>query len=327
MVLIKKFKTVNALVALATLAIPQISAAQGFPSKTITLVNPYAVGGPADLLARIVAKGISEQLGQPVIVENKAGGGSSIGAAYVAKAPADGYTLLLGTSAAHVVTPIATSVPYDGIKDFEFIGLVANVPNVLAVHPSVKASNLKEFISLVKGQPGKLSYVSAGLGSSPHIGMEMFKYKTGTFLLHIPYRGAAPATTDLVAGTVPVGMLNVTAVRGFVRTNRLRALAYGGSKRSTSLPDVPTFAEAGLPNFISASWYSLAAPAKTPQPVLDLIAKALSAVLVSPEFINSAVEQSAEVLSLTRAQTLKFVRDDFTNMQQLIKGTGMKLTD
>jgi tripartite-type tricarboxylate transporter receptor subunit TctC len=321
-------KPIKTLITIACLAaIPIAAMAQSYPSKTITLVNPYAVGGPADLLARVLAKGLGEQLGQPVIVESKAGGGASIGAAFVAKAPNDGYTLLFGTSAAHVVTPAATSVPYDGIKDFDFIGIVANVPNVLTVHPDIKANNLKEFIALAKIQPGKFSYVSAGLGSSPHIGMEMFKYKTGTFLLHIPYRGAAPASTDLVAGTVPVGMLNISGVQGFIKTNRLRALAYGGSKRSVNFPDVPTFGEAGLPDFISGSWYSLAAPAKTPVPVLDRLTKAMTTVLASPEFVNTAAQQSAEIYNFTRAETLTFVQNDAKAMSELIKGAGMKLTD
>ncbi|MES2402470.1 MAG: tripartite tricarboxylate transporter substrate binding protein [Pseudomonadota bacterium] len=325
----KPLKTLIAMSSLAAMSFASISTAQAqaFPNKTITIVNPYAVGGPADQLARVLAKGMGEQLGQPVIVENKAGGGASIGAAFVAKAPADGYTLLFGTSAAHVVTPAATSVPYDGIKDFDFIGIVANVPNMLTVHPGIKANNLKEFIALAKSQPGKLSYVSAGLGSSPHIGMEMFKYRTGTFLLHIPYRGAAPAATDMVAGMVPVGMLNISGVQAFVKANRLRALAYGGSKRSAAFPDVPTFAEAGLPNFISGSWYSLAAPAKTPAPVLDRLTVALKAVLASPEFVNTAAQQSAEIYNFSRAQTQAFVQEDAKTMLELIKGTGMKLTD
>jgi tripartite-type tricarboxylate transporter receptor subunit TctC len=270
---------------------------------------------------------MGEQLGQPVIVENKAGGGASIGAAFVAKSPNDGYTLFFGTSAAHVVTPAATNVPYDGIKDFDFIGLVANVPNMLTVHSDIKANDLKEFIALAKSQPGKLSYASAGLGSSPHIGMEIFKYKTGTDLLHIPYRGAAPAVTDMVAGTVPVGMLNISGVQGFVKTNRLRALAYGGSKRSKSFPDVPTFAEAGIPDFISGSWYSLAAPAKTPTPVLARLSKAMTAVLASPEFVNAATQQSAEIYNFTAAQTQAFVVNDAKAIGELIKGTGMKLTN
>ncbi|MDB5850568.1 MAG: hypothetical protein JWP29_4320 [Rhodoferax sp.] len=300
---------------------------EAYPTKPITLVNPYAVGGPADLLGRALAKNLGEQLGTAIIVENKAGGGASIGAGFVAKAPADGYTLLLGTSAAHVVTPAATTVPYDGVKDFAFIGIVANVPNMLTVHPSVKAANFKEFVALAKAEPGKLSYASAGLGSSPHIGGEMLKFKAGLDLVHVPYRGAAPAATDLVAGTVPVGMLNLSGVEPFIKAGRLRAIAYGGSKRAAGQPDVPTFTELGFPGFISGSWYSLAAPAKTPPAVLDKLAKALAAVQASPEFQAVAAQQNAELLSLDRAGASKFVRDDAQAMAELIKATHMKLTD
>ncbi|MHA7602299.1 Bug family tripartite tricarboxylate transporter substrate binding protein [Alicycliphilus sp. T452] len=322
-----KTQALRTLWAVTLAALPLAAGAQAFPSKPIVLINPYAVGGPADQLARVLAKGMGDQLGQPVVVESKAGGGAAIGAAFVAKAPADGYTLLLGTSAAHVVTPTATKVTYDGIKDFDFLGIVANVPNVLTVHPSVEAKTLPEFIALAKGQPGKLNYASAGMGSSPHIGMELFKYKTGTSLLHIPYRGAAPATTDMVAGTVPVGLLNVSSVQGFIKSNRLRALAYGGSKRSAGLPDVPTFAEAGLPNLVTGSWYSLAAPAGTPAPVLDQLTKALVKTQASPEFVSAAAQQNAEIYHLTPAQTVDFVRDDAKTVQELVKAMGMKLTD
>jgi len=301
--------------------------AQNFPNKTIMLINPYAPGGPTDLLSRSMAKGLSDQLGVNVLVENKAGGGASIGAAYVAKAPADGYTLLMGTSAAHVVTPMATSVPYDGIKSFEFIGIIANVPNILTIHPSVKVDNLKDFIALLKSKPGSFSYGSAGMGSSPHIGGEMFKFRAGVEMTHIPYKGAGPALTDMLAGSVPVGLLNISVVQPFVKSGQLKALAYASNKRSPSLPDVPTFQEAGLPDFTSGSWYSLAAPANTPAVVVDKLAKAFSAVLKSGEFQAAAVQQNAEIFNFNRAETLRFIQDDAKNMQELIKSTGMKLLE
>jgi len=301
--------------------------AVNYPNKPVVLVNPYAVGGPTDLLGRTLAKGLTEQLGQQVLVENRAGGGASIGAAYVAKAAPDGYTLLLGTSAAHVVTPMATSVPYNGIKSFEFIGIVGSVPNILTVHNSMKLETLNDFLLLAKSQPGKLSYASAGMGSSPHIGAELLKYRAGIDLMHIPYRGAAPAITDLVAGTVPVGMLNISVVQNHIKSGSLKALAYASTKRSPSLPNVPTFAEAGLPNFVSGSWYSLAAPANTPTVVLDRLAKALASVQASPEFQAAAAQQNAEIYSLSRAETLRFLQDDYKTMQDLIKTTGMKLLD
>ena len=301
--------------------------AQNFPNKTIMLINPYAPGGPTDLLSRSMAKGLSDQLGVNVLVENKAGGGASIGAAYVAKAPADGYTLLMGTSAAHVVTPMATSVPYDGIKSFEFIGIIANVPNILTIHPSVKVDNLKDFIALLKSKPGSFSYGSAGMGSSPHIGGEMFKFRAGVEMTHIPYKGAGPALTDMLAGSVPIGLLNISVVQPFVKSGQLKALAYASNKRSPSLPDVPTFQEAGLPDFTSGSWYSLAAPANTPAVVVDKLAKAFSAVLKSGEFQAAAVQQNAEIFNFNRAETLRFIQDDAKNMQELIKSTGMKLLE
>ena len=292
----------------------------GYPSKPILLINPYAPGGPTDLLSRMMAKGLSDQLQQTVLVENKAGGGASIGAAFVAKSAPDGYTLLMGTSAAHVVTPMATNVPYDGIKGFEFIGIIGNVPNILTVHPSIKVDTLKEFIALVKAKP-------AGMGSSPHIGAEMLKHRAALEMTHIPYRGAGPALTDMVAGSVPVGMLNISVVQPFVKTGQLKAIAYAGSKRSPTLPDVPTFMEAGLPNFVSGSWYSLAAPAGTPLSVCDRLFKAFQGVLASADFQASAAQQNAEIFNLTREQTLRFIQDDAKAMQDLVHSTGMKLQE
>ena len=321
MKLIKKLFAISLLAAL-----PLVVSAQAYPSKPVTLVNPYAAGGPTDLLGRILAKGLSRQLGQPVVVEYRTGGGASIAADHVAKSAPDGYTLLMGTSAAHVVTPAAISVPYDGIKDFEFIGIVANVPNLLTVHPSLNVKNLKEFIALAKSQPGKLSYVSSGLGSASHVSVERLKYRAGIDMLHIPYRGAGPAVTDIVAGTVPVGMLNISVVQSFVKAGRMRALAYASSKRATTLPDVPTFAEAGLP-MISGSWYSLAVPAKTPAAVVERLSKALSAVLASAEFQATAAEQNAEVFQFSREETKKFVFDDAKAIEELIKSTGIQLKE
>lgn len=317
------------LLAAAALALsaPVVLAQDNYPSRPITLVNPYAVGGPADLLGRALAKALGEALGESVVVENKAGGGASIGAAYVAKSAPDGYTLLIGTAAAHTVTPTATKVPYDGVKGFEFVGMVANVPNILTVNPSVPAKSLNEFIALAKSQPGKLSYVSAGLGSSPHIGAEMLKNAAKIDLVHIPYKGAAPAVTDMVAGTVPVGMLNISAVLPFIKSSRLRPLAYGGAKRSPDLPDVPTFAEAGLPNMENGSWYSLAVPAKTPPAIVDKLAKALQAVQSDPEFKKILAAQNAEAMPQMKTQATEFVRADGKRLAELVQATGMKLQD
>ena len=322
----KLFSSLFAL-ALMSLGLDAAWAQTNFPIKPIVLINPYAAGGPTDLISRVMAKGLGDQLGQSVVVENKAGGGASIGAAFVAKAPADGYTLLMGTSAAHVVTPMATNVPYDGLKSFEFIGIICNVPNILTVHPSVKVDNLKEFVAMAKSKPNLFSYASAGMGSSPHIGAEMFKFKAAVEMTHIPYRGAGPAITDMIAGSVPVGMLNISVVQQYVKNGQLKALAYASTKRSPTLPDVPTFAEAGLAGFVSGSWYSLAAPANTPAAVVDKLAKAFVAVQNSSEFQSAMAMQNGEIFYLNRAETSKFLQDDAKAMQDLIKSTGMKLLD
>lgn len=312
---------------LATVAVMAHAQGDHYPSKPITMVNPYAAGGPADILGRELAKRLGDALGQQVIVDNRPGGGASVGSAYVARAAADGYTLLMGTAAAHTVTPLATKVPYDGLKDFEFVGMIANVPNVLTVNPAVKAGTLKEFIALAKSQPGKLSYASAGMGSSPHIAFEMFKHAAGISLVHIPYRGAAPATTDMVAGVVPAGMLNVSVVVPFIKDGRLKALAYGGSKRSSELPDVPTFAQAGLKGMETGSWYSLAVPAKTPPAVVERLAQALEKVKASPEFQAVLDKQNTELLPQMRAQARDFIALDGKRLAQLVKDTGMKLQE
>jgi len=298
-----------------------------FPSKPITMVNPYAAGGPADILGRELAKRLADALGQQVIVDNRPGAGASVGAAFVARAPSDGYTLLMGTAAAHTVTPLATQVPYDGLKDFAFIGMIANVPNVLTVHPAVGADTLQEFIALAKSRPGELSYVSAGMGSSPHIAFEMFKHAAGITLLHIPYKGAAPATTDMVAGFVPAGMLNISVTLPFIQDGRLKALAYGGSRRSPALPNVPTFAQAGVQDMVSGSWYSLAAPANTPPEVIERLAQALERVKSSTEFQAVLARQNTELLPQMRTDARNFIAADGQRLARLVQDAGMKLAE
>jgi tripartite-type tricarboxylate transporter receptor subunit TctC len=306
---------------------PRAMAADNYPSHPLVLINPYAVGGPADLLGRALAKELGGVLGQSVIVENKPGGGASIGTAYVAKAAPDGYTLLLGTAAAHTVTPAATKVPYKGIDDFEFVGMVANVPNILTVYPSVPAQNLKEFIALAKSQPGKFNYASAGMGSSPHIAAEMFKYYAKVDLVHVPYKGAAPAVNDLVAGTVPVGLLNISAVLPFIKSGKLRALAYANKDRSPDLPNVPTFAESGLPDMVSGSWYSLAVPAGTPAVIVDKLAQALKTVQNQTEFKKILAAQNAIVMPQQKQEAAAYISADGKRLAELVKATGMKLQD
>lgn len=315
-------KTVLGLVAgLATMA----AHAQGYPNKPVVLINPYTAGGPADLIARALAKDLGTELGQTVVVENKAGAGASIGAAIAARAEPDGYTLLLGTAAAHIVTPLIQKVAYDGIEDFAFIALAPTQPNLLVVNPSVQAENVKEFIALAKASPGKLNYGSSGTGTSPHLGGEMLKQVAKIDLVHIPYGGAAPAITDLVAGRLQAGVMNLSGELPFVKAGKLRALAYASTKRSPLLPDVPTFAEVGLAGAESSSWYTVAAPKGTPVAVIDKINKAIAAVYQHSEFRKLMDAQGAEITVMSPQETTRFVKDDAKRTVDLIKSANLKL--
>jgi tripartite-type tricarboxylate transporter receptor subunit TctC len=299
--------------------------AQNYPTKVITLVNPYSAGGPADQVARALARGLSEELGQQVIVENKPGGGAGIGAAYVQRAQPDGYTLLLANNASQIMAPATTPVKYDPIKDFTYLGMAANVNNVLVVNPSVKANTLQELIALAKANPGKIDYASSGVGGSPHLATELLKQQAKIDMVHVPYKGAAPAVTDIIGGQVQAGIFNMSGVLPFIKTGKLRALAFASKKRSTHLPDVPTFAEAGLPNFEASSWYAVAAPKGLPRPIVDRLAKAIATVQAKPDFENTISLQGAEVWKMTPEQTAAFVQHDAQMTMNLIKTANLKL--
>lgn len=299
--------------------------AAGYPEKAITFINPYSAGGPSDVLARIVAKEMSTILGQPIIVQNKPGAGASIGAAYVARSEADGYTLLFGTAAAHVVSPMIEKVTYDGLKDFSFVGMVGNIPNVLTVHPDTKITSVKQLIQYSKDHPDKLNYASAGNGSSPHLTGENFKLKTGASLTHIPYKGAAPATTDMVGGAVQAGFINLPGVLSFIKTGKLTALAIAASKRSPALPNVPTFAELGYSGFEGSSWYSLAAPAGTPAAVVDTLYAALAKVMNDPKVQEQLEAQGVEPFLMNASDSLAFVEKDKARIKQLLQASNIQI--
>ncbi|WP_263911469.1 tripartite tricarboxylate transporter substrate binding protein [Achromobacter sp. 79A6] len=298
-------------------------AADSYPSQPITLVNPYAAGGPADVLGRALARELEKQLGKTVIVENKAGGGAAIGASFVARAKPDGYTLLLGTSAAHVVTPLMQQTPYDGIKDFAFVSIVANQPNMLVVRPTLKAENIEQLIAMARKEPGRINYASAGPGSSPHLGAELFRERAGVDIVHIPYSGAAPAINDLVGGQVDMAVLNLAASLPFIRSGRLKALAYANDKRSPLLPDVPTLAESGVKGAESASWYSLAAPKGTPPEVLQRLNDAVAKVNANPEYAKLMQAQGVDLWNMTPQEATAFVEKDQTAMRKLVQAAGL----
>ncbi len=299
--------------------------AAGFPDRPITFINPYAAGGPGDILARIVAKQMSAELGQTIIIQSKPGGGASIGADFVARSKPDGYTVLFGTAAAHIVTPLMQKVQYDGLKDFTFVGMVGNIPNVLTVAADTGLTSVDELIKDSRASPDKYSYASAGNGSSPHLTGENFKQKTQARLLHVPYKGAAPASTDLAGGLVKVGFLNLPAVLPFIKEGKLRALAIAANKRSPALATVPTMDELGYDGFKGSSWYSMAVPADTPPDVVQTLYAALKKASDNPETIKMYEKQGVEPFLMDSKTAADFVGQDKARIEQLLRAA--EITD
>ncbi len=318
-------KRINAILgSVVVLAFSAISAAQAadYPSKPVVLINPYAAGGPSDVLARKLAEELRSELKSAVIVENKPGAAAALGTAYVSNARADGYTLLMGTSAGHVVTPLLQKVAYNGVGDFSFIGIVARQSNVLVVNRDLKINSVKELIDYAQKHPGQLNFGSAGTGGATHLSGEQFKRKTGVNIVHVPYSGAAPALTDLLGGQVQLGFLNLSACLPYIKDGRVKALAYGAKKRSPLLPEVPTLEEVGVHDAEVATWYSLAAPKETPAPIIDKLNKALLVIDQKPDYRQFLGQLDGEILALTPSQTLDFVKQDQTAMQDLLKAIG-----
>ena len=313
------------LTAAAALAAVSLSApaAAAYPDHPITLINPYAAGGPADVVARSLARALEKRLGQPVVVENKPGGGASIGTGFVARAKPDGYTLLLGTSAGHVVTPLMQKTTYDGIQAFEFCSVVAVQPIMLVVNPSRGIKTVQALIARAKAEPGKLSYGSAGVGGATHLGAELFQQAAHVQLNHIPYAGASPAINDAVGGQIDLAMLNLSASLPFIRQGRLVPLAYAASERSPLLPDVPTLDEAGVPGAQAATWYSLAAPAGTPADIVQMLSDTVRRVNDDPDYRRVMQDQAISLMALSPQDAGAYVRKDRADMQRLLGTLGL----
>ena len=261
--------------------------AQNYPVKPITLIIPFPPGGSTDIVGRIAADGMGRELGQPVVVDNRGGAGGAIGAKAVADAAADGYTLGVATVSTHVVNPVVQKdLRYDALKDFTFISQIAAVPNVVSVHPSVPARSIAEFVDYARRNPGKLNFGTPGVGSLGHLLGETFKYSAKVDLTHVPYRGAGPALNDALAGQVQVFFDNLPSSLPHILAGRLRALAVASEKRVPALPDVPTYAELGLPALNDPSWFGLVGPARLPQDVTARVHAALVKVLAQPETLK-----------------------------------------
>ena len=287
---------VIAAAALLSLGVPAC-AQDAYPSKTITMIVPFAAGGSTDVIGRLVAEGLRSVLGQPVVVDNRGGAGGSLGTAAIAKAVPDGYTIGMGTASTLAINPATyKSLPFDVLTDLVPIGNVAAVPNIMAINPGVNAANMAAFIALAKAQPGKLSYASPGYGSVGHLIGEQFKLATGTDMLHVPYRGMGPALNDAVGGQVQVVYDNLPTSLELVKSGKLRALAVSGAKRVEALPDVPTFGELGLDDVNWMAFFGLVAPKDTPAPIVKRLNEALVRALADPDLRGRLAAQQAIVV-------------------------------
>lgn len=300
---------------------PVGQAQAAYPDKPVRLIVPYAPGGATDVIGRVIAQHLSTRLGQQFVVENRAGAGGSIGAGQVAKSTADGYTLLLGAFTSHTINAALTptQVPFDIEKSFSYVSLVGRVPLVFVTHPSVPAKNLTELIDLAKKKPGELTFASAGTGSPQHLSTEMFQRQTGVEVLHVPYKGSGPAITDLVGGQVDVMIDTVPAAQGQIKAGNLRALGTTTAERVASLPDTPTAAEAGLPDFHVSSMFALAAPAGTPADIVNTLNGALKEILGTQEVKDSLLAQGAIATYTTPADTSTAIINEFNKWATLIK--------
>ena len=304
----------------------QAHAQSDYPNRPIRLIIGFPAGGSTDIVGRVVAQKLGERLGQAVVVENKGGAGGTIGTDAAAKAAPDGYTLTLGTTSTMAVAPGAYSkLGYDPIKNFSPISLVAVTPYLLVVNPQVPANNLAELVTLAKSQPDKLNYASAGNGSTTQLAMEMLNDVTGMKMTHIPYKGNADADLAILSNQAQVLFGSMPALLQHAKTNKLRALAVGTSKRSPALPDVPTVAELGYPGFEAALWLGVLTPAGTPKPIIDRLNKELVAIVATPDFKAAMDKNGADATSNSPEQFANLIKNEVSKYGSIVKKLGIKL--
>jgi tripartite-type tricarboxylate transporter receptor subunit TctC len=312
----------SVLIALST----HVACAQEYPSKPIRLIVPFAAGGGNDNIARLLGKRLAESLGQPLVIDNRAGAGGALGAELAAKAAPDGYTLFLGGVGSHAVNPnLRKNLPYDPIRDFAPVALLASAPLVLVVHPSVPAHTLAEFIALARAHPGALNYASNGNGTSSHLAAVMFEAAAGVKMVHVPYKGLAPALTDLLSGQVQLMFSSVVAILPHIKSGRLRGLAVTGSARLPLLPELPTVAESGFPGYEASSWYGILAPAHTPEPIVAKLNAEMARALAQPEMRATLLAEGAEPIGGTPQQFGAYIRSEKERMGKLIREAGIPI--
>ncbi|HKA45336.1 MAG TPA: tripartite tricarboxylate transporter substrate binding protein [Burkholderiales bacterium] len=314
------------LFALLTLVwlFPPASRAQTYPAKTVRYIVPFPPGGSPDIIARLIAERFSRMWGQQVVVDNRSGAGGTVGGAIAAKSPADGYTLFQCNSASSAIAEsLYKKLPYDHQRDFAPLSLIGTSPNVLVVHPSLPARSVKEFIAYARANPGKLSYGTSAAGTSGQLAMELFKLTARIEVVHIAYKGAMQALSDVIGGQIPSSMQSAPGALSAIETGRVRALAVTSLKRIPQLPAVPTMHEAGLPGFEVNAWYGLCAPVATPAPILDKVHADLVAVLRIPEVQQRFGDLVIQIAPTTREEFAKFIRDETARWAKVIKAAGI----
>ncbi|CAN5774038.1 tripartite tricarboxylate transporter substrate binding protein BugE [soil metagenome] len=311
----------------AVVAAPYLAMAQGYPTRPIRYIVPVAAGGGNDMIARVVAERWGRALGQSFVVDNQSGGGGVLASLATARAAPDGYTLMQGYVATHGTTPATRHVAYDAIKDFTPIGMIGATPNVLAINADVPAKNVKEFIDFVKRSPGKVSYGSAGAGSLTHLTMELFKQETGAFMVHIPYRGIAPAINDLLGGQTQAMFPGLAAALPHLRSGRMRALAVTGKQRSVQLKDVPTMEEIGFKGFDAMQWYGSVGPAGMSADVVRRLNETQVAVLKAPDLAEKLSSEAVEPWPMTPEQFGQYIASEIKRWTVLAKARNIQLDE
>ncbi len=311
--------------AMMLLGLAQWAAAQAYPTKPMRLVVPYPPGGPTDFVGRAISARLTELLGQQMVVDNRPGAGTIIGSELIARAAPDGYNLLFGTGGGTFLVPlILPKVPYDPQKDFAPVAMLVISPQVLVVHPGVGANSVKELIAVAKAKPGQLNFSSVGTGTSPHLGGELFKSLAGVDMVHVPYKGTAPAMTDLIAGRVQLAWSSIPTVLAHVQAGRLKMLGIGGTRRSPALPDIPTIADT-LPGFELATWYAIFAPTGTPAAIISRLNAETAKVLRDADLVKRFSEQGLEPTVMTPAELKRYTENDVNRWARLIKAANIRL--
>lgn len=315
--------------ALALLAFalwPITATAQGYPTKSIRFIVPFPPGGGNDTIARLIGQKLTAATGQQVLVDNRPGAGGAIGAEAAAKSPADGYTMFLAGVATHGINPnLRRKIPYDPLKDFDAVSLIASAPLLVVVHPSLPIKSVKQLVALAKARPGQINYASNGAGGSSHLAVELFNMMSGTKMTHIPYKGLAPALTDLLSGEVQVMFSSAVAMLPQVKAGKLRAIAMTGARRSPAIPDIPTVAEAGVPGYETGSWYGVVVPAGTPRVAIDRLSREIIAIVRAPEITSRLNDEAVIPVGSTPAEFSAHIKNELARWAKTIKQAGLAL--